>query len=194
MPLVGRKDFRYLALEALVVLFGVLAALLVDRLRADAVVDRAATAAVTRLVAEVRQNRDEISEMATVVEDRLVRLRQLEQESPSGGLAVHLHRFEGYRTPDLNGAAWDRLAGSDLADAVDPELLAEAFYLYQWKRQFEQLDDHINNLIYSETFYLDEKRTVAIAISERIKQQQLTWARNSLPQFDAFLARWDLQH
>ena len=59
---------RYLALEGLVVLFGVLFALLVDRVREERVQQDAADAAVQRLVVEVTQNLGELRDLKSVVQ------------------------------------------------------------------------------------------------------------------------------
>ena len=127
--------------------------------------------------------------MRDVVYERLERLRALRDDAPGDvALAGLMSRFTGYRIPDLSEGAWERLSRSDLAGSVDPELLAEAFYIYRWNRQFEELEDEINRLVYSELFYLPERRATAIAISERIMEQRLSWADQLLPQYESFLS------
>ena len=187
MALMRRQDIKYLALEALVVVFGVLAALLVERVREERAHERAAAVAGGRLTAEVAQNLAELRDLQEVVQERVGYLRALREEKTPGSLAELVGRFEGYRTPDLSGAAWTRLSTSDLADAVDPQLMADAFYVYEWNRQFDQLEREINRLVYSELFYSPEAAPTAIAISERIMQQQLAWVAPAIPQLEAFL-------
>ena len=187
-----RKDPRYLALEAVVVLFGVLAALFVDGIRDEAARQDAAAAGVERLFAEASQNLNELRDLSDVVNDRLVLIRALRDDAQEdAGLADLVARFHGYRTPDLSEGAWQRLSGSSLADSVDPELLAEGFYLYQLNRHFSQLDQSINQLVYSELFYEPEGRATAIAISERIMEQQTAWANEIIPRYEQFLSRAD---
>lgn len=182
------NDWRYLALEALIVIFGVLIALLVDRWREDAARGEAAAAATERLFGEVHQNLAEMRDLDAVVSERLALLRAAAAGAPDGaGLADLLGDFVGYRSPDLSEAAWQRLAVSDLADVVDPDLLTEAIYLYEWNRLFAELDGEVNRLIYSELFYRPEQRAIAVAISERLMAQQLTWARQAIPQYGRFL-------
>lgn len=178
-----------MALEGFVVLFGVLAALLVDRVREDVVQHRAARAAVDRLFEEVAQNLGEMRGLQHVASERLDSLRALRDAPPDLGLSDLIGRFYGFRTPDLSEAAWERLSTSQLADSVDPELLSAAFYLYEWNHQFDRLDDQINRLVYSEIYYLPERRPTAIDVSERIMEQQLSWAAQAIPMFEAFLAR-----
>ncbi len=189
MSVMRRQDIKYLGLEAVVVIFGVLTALLVERVREDQARRSAADVAVERLYEEVGRNLAEMQELETVVRERLGHLRQLRDEGVRGSLADLVGRFTGYRTPELSAAAWNRLSGGGLADVVDPELMAEAFYLYEWNEQFAQLDREVNRLIYSELFYVPERRETAIAISERIMEQQLSWAALAIPEYEAFLAR-----
>lgn len=188
--MIGRKDFRYLALESVVVLFSIVAALFVDSAREDAARRESADASVERLMLEVGQNLEELREVRDDVATRLEQIRALRDHPPNDvGLAGLIDRFQGYRTPDLSEAAWERVSRTELAGVVDPDLLAEAFYLYEWNRQFDQIDREISRFVYSEVFYLPERLDTAIAISERIKEQLLAWASVAIPQFEAFLAR-----
>lgn len=188
--MIGRRDFRYLALEAVVVLFSIIAALFVDGAREEAARRASAQVGVERLILEVEQNLRELGAMRDDVETRLRQIRALRADPPAdAGLAELISRFQGYRTPDLAEAAWERLSGGDLADDVDPDLLADAFRLYEWNRQFDQLDQEISRFVYSETFYLPERLDTALAISERIKEQLLSWAAVAIPQFESFLER-----
>ena len=186
--MIGRRDFRYLALEAMVVLFSIIAALFVDSARAEAARRASAAVGVERLMLEVEQNLRELHAMRDEVATRLGQLRALRDDPPpAAGLAELINRFQGYRTPDLAEAAWERLSGGDLAGDVDPDLLADAFRLYEWNRQFDQIDQEITRFVYSETFYLPERLDTALAISERIKEQLLSWAAAAIPQFESFL-------
>ncbi len=188
--MIGRKDFRYLTLESVVVLFSIVAALFVDSAREDAARREAADASVERLMLEVEQNLQELREVRDDVATRLEQIRVLRDHPPNDvGLAGLIDRFQGYRTPDLSEAAWEHISRGDLAGIVDADLLAEAFYLYEWNRQFDQIDREISRFVYSEVFYLPERLDTAIAISERIKEQLLAWASVAIPQFEAFLAR-----
>jgi hypothetical protein len=187
-----RGDLKYLILEGFVVLFGVLLALLVDGVRQTAAERTAAEAAVQRVHVEVARNLDELLDLTVVVEQRLGQLRALHTDAPQGAaLSDLIGRFRGYRTPDLSEAAWRRLSGSDLSDLVDPALTTDAFYLYEWNRQYQNLNLEINRLIYSEVFYDPMRLSTAIRISERIMEQQLSWARDVIPLHEAFLSRDD---
>ncbi len=186
--MVGRRDFKYLALEAVVVLFSIAAALFVDSAREEASRREAARADVERLTLEIERNLQELREMRDDVTTRLEQIRALRDNAPVDvGLANLINRFQGYRTPDLGEAAWERLSTSDLAGVVDPGLLADAFRLYEWNRQFDQIDQEISRFVYSEVFYVPERLDTALAISERIKEQLLAWAAVAIPQFEAFL-------
>ena len=188
-PAIGRGDLKYLVLEGLVVVFGVLAALVVDGWREEAARRSAAESALERVMAEVSLNLQELEDLSATVTERLERLRSLKTDAPPGvPLSELINRFTGYRTPDLREAAWDRLSGSDLSDLVDQDLLNEAFYLYEWGRQFDGLDLEIYRLTFRELFYLPEKRSTAILISERIMEQQLSWTRELIPVYREFLS------
>ena len=186
------RNKRYLLLEAFVVLFGVLAALLVDEARENATLRSAAEAAQQRVIHEARQNLAELVHLDQVVRERLASLRALRDESTEGqSLADLLSRFQGFRTPDLSSAAWERLSRSALADSVDYAFLEQVFRLQILNRQYTQLDQQINALIYSELFYLPEKLDIAIKITERIKSQQIGWAMELIPMYEEFLQTYD---
>lgn len=191
MARISRDDVRFLVLEGLMVLFGVLAALFVDGWREDAQVARAVEAAMVRLDAEVEQNLAELDDLREVVEHRLSLLRGVKAElDGTTSLADHVATFEGFRTPDLNSAAWERSSRDFLANHMPDEYLHDAFVLYEWNEQFDALDAEINRLVYSELFFVPERASVALAISERIMAQQLTWARQVIPRYEAFLERY----
>ncbi|MEN8143740.1 MAG: hypothetical protein ABFS14_02210 [Gemmatimonadota bacterium] len=185
-----RKTIGYLALEGVVVLFGVLAALLVEGARENAGRQQAAEASAERVFREVSLNAAELRDMQTVVTERLEKLRELQDEEPQGvALSALVQRFVGYRTPELSSAAWKRLSGSDLADWIDAEMLEEAFYLYERVEAFEDLDREINRLVFGELFSDPTATSTAIAISELIMEQQLGWAGDLIPRHEQFLAR-----
>ena len=184
-----KKGWRYLGLETLIVLFGVLAALFVDGARERASLREAAEAAEERVYREVRQNLEELQDLAEVVAARLEQLQALGAEDPLGvPLAEMAGRFGGYRTPELNSAAWERLSGSPLADLVDAGVLEAAFYLYERVEAFDSLDREINRLVFSELYFDPSSVAMAIAISERIMEQQLAWAADLIPLHQQFLS------
>jgi hypothetical protein len=146
-----REDLRFLLLEGVMVLMGVLAALLVEGAREEAANRRAVRVATERLVLEVDQNAEELKDLQEVVTERLALLRELRSAiSTERSLAELVPQFGGFRTPDFNNAAWDRLSRSSLGESADPDLLRDAFYLYEWNEQFEALDGEINDLVFSE--------------------------------------------
>jgi len=163
---------------------------LVDGARDSANQRRAAEAAQERVYREVRQNLVELQDLTEVVTERLERLRGLRDEEPEGlPLAELVGRFVGYRTPELSSAAWERLSGSQLADWIDAEVLEAAFFLYERIEAFDALDREINRLVFGELYFDPSSTTTAIAVSERIMQQQLVWAAELIPRHERFLSR-----
>lgn len=184
----NRRDRKYLIIEGVVVLFGVLIALVVDHARQQWLEDQEAQVALSRVYLELNHNLSQLKDLQTVGSDRLARLRALRSMQVEGqSLADLLSHFSGYRTPDLNEAAWNRLVQSRLADSLDPHLLEQAFQIYEANQLFDGLDWEINRLVYSELFHSADKRAVAIAISERIMAQQLTWVAEQIPRYAEFL-------
>lgn len=184
----NKRDRKYLTIEGVVVLFGVLIALVVDHARQQWLEDREAQIALSRVYLELDHNLTQLEDLQTVGTDRLARLRELRSiEGSEHSLADLMSRFSGYRTPDLNEAAWNRLVQSRLADSIDPQLLEQAFQIYEANQLFDGLDWEINRLVYSELFHSADKRPVAIAISERIMAQQLTWVAEQIPRYAEFL-------
>ena len=189
MPVLRREDIRFLFLETAMVLLGVLAALLVDGAREQAATRRAVEAATERLVTEVRENIDELRDLNDVVSERVARLRGIQIEREEGvSLAQVQSQFGGFRTPEFNSAAWDRLSGSGLAEQADPDLLRDAFYLYEGNAQLKSLEEEMKDLVFSEVYFLPNRTQVAIEISERIMEQQLSWARILIPEYEEFLS------
>lgn len=185
----SKEKIGHLALEGIVVLFGVLAALLVDGARERANERRAAEAAEERLFREVRQNLAELRDVTEVVSYRLERLRELRDENPQGvPLAALVGRFAGYRTPELSSASWERLSGSQFTDWIDEDVLEGAFYLYERIEAFDSLDREISRLAFGELFFDPSSTSIAIAISERIMEQQLVWAADLIPRHEQFLS------
>lgn len=186
-----REDLRFLTLETVMVVIGVLAALFLDRVREDAENAGAVAAARIRLVVEVEHNRGELRELAEVVSGRLdLLLGQRAAVRPGTSLAGLVGEFGGFRTAEFSDAAWDRLSRSRLGEMADPDLLRDAFYLYEWNAQFEDLNGKISDLVFSELFFSPERFGVASAIAERIMRQQMSWARQLLPRYDEFLAAY----
>lgn len=137
----------------------------------------------------MRGNAQELTDLFEVVEERIVRLRELRGSRYSGkSLAQLQSEFGGFRSPELSAAAWDRLSRSALGEQADPELLRDAFYLYEANTQLKSLDDRVKNLVFSELYFSPDRAPLAIDIAERIMEQQLSWAGILLPQDDAFLS------
>ncbi len=67
----GLKDLRFLVLEGIMVLFGVLSALLVDEWRQDREVQAEADVAMEHVVTEVRENLAEVQALDSVVTQRI---------------------------------------------------------------------------------------------------------------------------
>jgi hypothetical protein len=170
------------------VLIGVLAALFLDGIREDFESAKSVSAARLRLVSEVEQNQAELREMVEVVSDRLGRLRELRSNrSSDANLARLAPDFGGFRTAELSDGAWDRLSRSSLGDLVDQDFLRAAFNLYEWNEQLEVLNAEIRDLVFSELYFSPAKVGVALDISERIMEQQLTWAEQLGARYDEFL-------
>jgi hypothetical protein len=189
---IRRSDVRLLALETCMVLVGVLAALLVDGLRESRRLDEEARAATDRLLEEVRVNLRELESLDSVVTDRSGRLRALELELdgtvPLGKLTP---RFGGYRSPDLSEGAWQRLSTGAVAEHVPPDLLQEAFELYALHRYFLGLDEQIGRLVYGELNLDPARARYGWAVALAIMEQQSNWAREFIPQYRDFIARWE---
>ncbi|WP_323847360.1 hypothetical protein [Microbulbifer magnicolonia] len=184
-------DWRRLLVDILVVLIGVLAALVLNNVREDAVADRAARVAKARLMQEVEQNAEELRDAREVVERRLSLLGELRGQLPAGKSMKDLvEQFRGFWVVELNASSWEYLSRSALADSVDPDLLQETFALYKFNRQFDQLNGQIADFVYSETFVLPDRAATALDISEAIMWQQLRWLDLLLPQYQQFLSRY----
>lgn len=189
MRFLRREDIRFLFLETAMILVGVLAALVVDGAREDAATRRAVEAATSRLAVEVQGNAQELNELFEVVGERVIRLRELRSDRYSGmSLAQIQSEFGGFRSPEFSSAAWDRLSRSALGEKADPDLLRDAFYLYEANTQLKSLDDQVKSLVFSELYFSPHRARLAIDIAERIMEQQLSWAGILLPRYEAFLS------
>ena len=188
MGAIDRRDIRFLALESLMVLLGVLVALFVDEWRQASAADAEAEAAVLRLAEEVRQNLRELNELDSVAAYRLGLLDDLEPElDGSQSLASMVGRFGGYRSPDLARSAWERISTGQVADRLPAAFREDAFRLYALHRYFDRLDEHVDRLVFSEAFHEPSRAPIALAISRRIMAQQRVWAQEFVPKHEAFL-------
>lgn len=170
------------------VLFGVLAALLVDQWRENHQIQREIAAATLSLDREVEHNLREIAELDSVVDFRLGRLGTLDPSAdPGSSLADLRGAFTGFRSPSLAQAAWTRISTGQLGDHMPADLMTAAFELYSWNAHLVSLDDEIQRLVDSETFHDPARTSLAIAISKEIMQQQIAWCEQAIPHFEAFL-------
>jgi hypothetical protein len=192
MARIDRGDLRLLALEGLMVLFGVLAALLVDEWREDRALRAQAETARTHLVAEVRGNLGELESMRDIVSDRLALLDDLHGEMDgSVSLDSLSYRFGGYRQPDLAEGAWLRFSTSGIAERVPPELVHDAFALYAGHRYFQGLTDQVSRLVFSELNVDPARSQWGWHIAHGIMEQQIKWADYFIPLYRSFLDEWD---
>ena len=188
MSTISRNDIRFLVLEGLMVLFGVFAALLLEGWREDAQARKEADMVVDRVLVEVRTNLDELRSLDSVVTYRLARLDSVAAGWDGGtSMAGVVGSFTGYRTPDLSSSAWQRLSTGPAADHVSVDLVQDGFELYSLHGYFSRVDDEISRLVYGEAFHDPVRFPYAAAISRRIMVQQVTWARQFIPRYEAFL-------
>lgn len=189
-----RGEGRRLLVDTLVVLIGVLAALVLNNVREDMLAQQAARGATERLIQEVATNAEELRNAREVVQRRLSLLRELQGDVPPGeSLKDLVLQFGGFWSVSLEASSWEYLSRSALADAVDPQLLQEAFALYKTNGSFDRLNDQMGEFVYSEAFVSPDKTGVAIEISETIMLQQLNWVDWLMPQYEKFLARFAVE-
>ena len=192
MSRLSGKDLRFLALEGVMVLFGVLSALLVDEWREDRALQKEADAATAQLLAEVRQNLAELETVGATVSERVERLAALEDVlDGTVPLGAVTGRFGGYRTADLSEGAWIRLSTGSVASQVPQDLLQDAFALYAVHRYFVNLDDEVTRLVFSELNVDPARARFGWRIAQGLMGQQLEWVRLAIPRYRDFLARWD---
>lgn len=191
MSKLRRDDLRFLLLEGLIVLFGVLAALMVENWREGRETDRAVEAAMESLEREVERNREELLATYRIVSARRDRLLQLDSlVDGSRPFSAYDELFGGYRVPELSRSAWERASGGALANQVPADYLQDAFGLYERMSELEKLGGQITGLVFSETLHTPERARAAYGISLEIMSQQRAWARQLIEQHDAFLRRY----
>ena len=191
MPSLRRDDLRFLALEGLIVLFGVLAALMVDNWREEAETERAMEAAVASLNDEVTRNRAELVNVDSIVRARRERLVALESEvDRSRPFSAYDGRFGGYVLPELERSSWERASGGSLAHEISPELLQDAFILYGRTRVLEEMSSRVLDLVFSETFHTPASAPAAYGISLEIMDNQLAVLEELIERHETFLERY----
>lgn len=188
MPKAWRHDIRFVLFEGLIVLFGVLAALFVDEWREDRQLRAEADAATASLLVEVEQNLQELIALESITTQRIALLREVQAEPVvEGSLADAAKRFGGYRVPDLRSSAWRRISTGPSADRMSQALLLRAFDLYTGAEYLGKLDDQISRLVFGELNYDPDKTRIALAIAERIMDQQIRWAKHYIELHESFL-------
>lgn len=174
------------------VLFGVLAALLVDEWRQERELRAEAGAAMGSVVAEVRENLEELRGLDSVVTVRMGLLDGLEPRlDGTTPLASLAGRFQGYRTPELSDNAWRRLTVGRAADHVPGAFLQDGFAVYTFNAKFSDLEDETTRLVFGELNFDPGRVRTAWSIAREIMSQQVAWAEVSIERYQAFLDRWD---
>ena len=185
------RDIRFLLLEGVVVLIGVVLALMVDEWREERDNQRQANEIMAQLNAEIATNLVELEASFATVSERLEVLHAIRDEVDGSEMFLaYLPRFQGYNTPDLNRSAWERAVSLTVVGRLPAEYMRDAFVIYRGNGDIVGLDGDINRLIYSENFYLPEKAFVAWAISERIMQQQVGWLHLAIQRHRIFLEQF----
>jgi hypothetical protein len=173
---VGRG--RDLALEALVIIFSVLAALFAENLWSDRQDSADADAALAALVSEIEANALELEDFASVVSDRRERLLSLEADvDGTRPFSSYTGGFGGYRLADLDRSAWTRISIDAIANHMEPDLLRDAFVLYRGQDALLNLDGEVNRLVFGPEFHAEEQALVGFRISAHIMSQQIALAR-----------------
>lgn len=191
MASLRRDDLRFLALEGLIVLFGVLAALMVEDWRQDAELARSVDAARASLNAEVARNRDELVSVDSAVRVRRERLVEIEDEvDGSAPFANFTGRFGGYLLPELDRSAWNRASSDVLANEMPPEYLRDAFLLYGRNDVLEEMSGRILDLVFRETYHSPASARAAYGISLEIMDNQLAVLEDLIERHEAFLERY----
>lgn len=191
MSTLRREDLRFLALEGLIVLFGVLAALMVENWREARETDRAVEAAMETLNAEVARNRDELVNVDSIVRNRRDRLLRIESEvDGSTPFSAYDGRFGGYSLAELDRSAWERASSTALATQMPAEYLRDAFVLYGRNEVLEQMSSRVFDLVFSETFHSPASARAAYGISLEIMNNQLAVLADLIERHEAFLERY----
>lgn len=191
MASLRRDDLRFLALEGLIVLFGVLAALMVEDWRQDAELARSVDAARASLNAEVARNRDELVSVESTVRARRERLVRIEDEvDGSAPFADFGGRFGGYSLPELDRSAWNRASSDVLANEMPRDYLQDAFLLYGRNDVLEEMSGRALELVFSETYHSPASARAAYGISLEIMDNQLAVLGDLIERHEAFVERY----
>ena len=162
------RRFRHLLAQGFVIVFSVLFALLVEDWRGERESTKEVTAALAALDLEVRANLEELDSFLVVVSerhDRLVATGPLIDGSRP--FSDYVARFGGYRHPDLDVSAWERVRSDPLANRVASERLREAFILYRGLEALLGLDDQVGRLVFGPIYHDPDEAEVSYRISER---------------------------
>lgn len=185
------RDIRFLLLEGVVVLIGVVLALMVDEWREERSAQQQANEIMRQLNAEIALNLKELRLSHETVSERLTVLHNIRDEVDGSAMFLsYLPQFQGYNTPDLNRSAYERAVGHTVVGRLPSEYTREAFIIYRGNADIVGLEDDINRLIYSEDFYLADRAFVAWAISERLMNQQVGWLNLAIHRHQRFLERF----
>jgi len=191
VSLLNRGSIQHLAIEAMVVVFSILAALSVDAWRDERVERRSAVEAANGLNLEIARNLKELEDMLADVTGRQDRLLALgDSLTKPMPFSRHMGSFNGFRTPDLSHSAWQRASGAAIANRLDPDYLQDAFRAYNAADLLSGLDAEISRLVFSETFYAPDRARAAWYIALAIMRQQIEWVRSAADLDRQFLERW----
>ena len=187
----GRSNWgklRHLFVQGLVIVFSVLFALLAENSWAERKAKHDAAVALAVLELEIRANLEELEGFLVVVSERYDRLIATEPTiDGSRPFSDYVGNFGGYRHPDLDVSAWERVRSDPLANRVAPERLREAFILYRNLETLLTLDHQVSRLVFGPLYHDPDEAEIGYRISERILSQQIQFAEIMASQHRDFL-------
>ena len=190
MARLSKENIRYLLFEGVVVLFSVLLALMIDAWQEDRRGCQEVRENVQALNVEIRSSLEELQSFLGIVEGRHERLQPLEQRiDNSRSFASYTGDFGGYRVPDLDTSAWERMRQNPLMNRVDLEYLRDAFILYRWHDLMSGYDKQIIQMAYSELFFDPSRAFICYQITNSIMNEQMRVAQEMIDIYEDFLEK-----
>ena len=191
---VTRRGWKWLFLETITVLVGVLLAFLVEEWREDYQIQQEVELAKERIFEEIRLNYDFLQDFKQHVDERYKLIKELKPHVDNTKPFTELrHHFIGYRFVQFQSSAWQRANANQLANRMDEELLTEALKIYNWNDTLTIHNRRIDQIRFTSHFYDPKDATIAYEMSRAFIGQQVQWANAMDKIYTTFLKHYGIK-
>lgn len=181
-----KRTAQTLLLEGVMVVSSVLLALALNAWYEGQQEQERANAAEDAIRAEVRLNLDELRMSLERIRARSFALDSLASRiSKDRAFYPLMTEFDGFYTPDLQNATWQRTLRQPFMARLPREFVEDAFTLYDWN--FDVLEREILDFSMSDLAHTPGEAETAYSIARALTLEDVRFVEELIRRHDAFL-------